>query len=115
MILRSLAPGRVAPASVATGRASQAPITAACHRLNEPPACDNTCRGPSKFLRSFRGLPQNFSQFALRRKVPLGDAMIVAAHKRYGSGLGQGEEFLRCFQITTVFAVGIDHDRPPQC
>ena len=110
MILCSLA-----PASVAIGRASQAPITVACHRLTEPPACNNTCRGPSKFLRSFRGLPQNFSQFALRRKVPLGDAMIVAAHKRYGSGLGQGEEFIRRFQITTVSALGINHDHPPSC
>src|ERR1035438_9500635 len=51
-------------------------------------------------------------QFTLGRKVPLGDALIIAAHKRRGSGLGQGEEFLRRFQLTTQSAVRINHDSP---
>jgi hypothetical protein len=46
------------------------------------------------------------------RKVPLGDALIVAAHKRRGRGLGQGEEFLRRFQLTCQSAVWINHDSP---
>jgi hypothetical protein len=52
-------------------------------------------------------------QFALGRKVPLGDALIVAAHKRRGSDPGQGKKFLRCFELTTVAAVRINHDSPP--
>jgi hypothetical protein len=52
-------------------------------------------------------------QFALRRKVPLGDALIVAAHKRRGSDPGQGKKFLCRFQLTTVSAARIKHDSPP--
>jgi hypothetical protein len=58
-------------------------------------------------------IPALSPQFALGRKVPLGDALIVAAHKRRGSDPGQGKKFLRRIQLATVSAVRINHDSAP--
>ena len=52
------------------------------------------------------------SQFALRRKIALTDALIIAAHERRGGGPRQCEEILRRLQFTAQFAVRIDHDSP---
>jgi hypothetical protein len=51
-------------------------------------------------------------QFALGRKIPLSDTLIVSAHEGGSGGSSQGEEFLRRFQFATVSAVRINHASP---
>src|SRR4051794_24167719 len=51
-------------------------------------------------------------QFALRRKVPLGNAATVSPHERRGAIFGQLEEFFCRFQITLNSLQWVDHCVP---
>jgi hypothetical protein len=99
-----VASGAMGPESV---KQTAAPATPAQGRMLDPAHHDPTSKSGDLLPRRFRvrqvrqAWPFDHPQFTLGRKVPLGDALIVAAHKRRGSGLGQGEEFLRRFQLTT--------------